>query len=58
LAARRYTRLKLADVARLTAGLKRARPFIVTADYRPGALIDRADLRARLRAPAQQLSLF
>ncbi|WP_114395596.1 putative DNA modification/repair radical SAM protein [Oleisolibacter albus] len=58
LAARRHTALRLDDVARLTAGLKRARPFLITADHRPLALTDRADLRARLLAPARQLSLF
>jgi putative DNA modification/repair radical SAM protein len=58
LAARRHTTLRLADVARLTGALKRARPFIVTADYRPTRVLDRADLRGRLIEPAEQLSLF
>jgi putative DNA modification/repair radical SAM protein len=58
LAARRHTSLRLADIARLTGALKRARPFIVTADYRPTRLLDRSDLRGRLVEPAQQLSLF
>jgi putative DNA modification/repair radical SAM protein len=58
LAARRHTTLRLADVARLTGALKRARPFIVTADHRPTRVLDRADLRGRLVQPAQQLSLF
>jgi predicted DNA-binding helix-hairpin-helix protein len=56
--ARRHTRLRLADVARLSGGLKRARPFLIAADHRPGAAIDRLDLRARLGAPAAQLGLF
>ena len=51
-------RLRLDDVARLTAGLKRARPFLIAADHRPVGLTDRADLRQRLAAPPQQLSLF
>jgi putative DNA modification/repair radical SAM protein len=55
-AARRHTRLRLADLARLTPGLKRARAFLVAADHVPGALIDRADLRQRI-APVQ-LGLF
>ena len=46
--ARRHTTLRLADIARLTAGLKRARPFLVTPDHRPVRLADRADLRQRL----------
>jgi predicted DNA-binding helix-hairpin-helix protein len=57
IAARRHTRLRLADVARLTASLRRAQAFIVAEDHRPAAL-DRADLRARLAPPARQLSLF
>ncbi|MEA1831306.1 putative DNA modification/repair radical SAM protein [Methylobacterium durans] len=56
--ARRHTSLRLDDVARLTSGLKRARPFLIAADYRPTALTDRLDLRARLVEPAAQLSLF
>jgi putative DNA modification/repair radical SAM protein len=56
--ARRHTRLRLDDVARLSAGLKRARPFLIGLDHRPVALTDRADLRARLVTPARQLGLF
>jgi putative DNA modification/repair radical SAM protein len=57
-AARKRTTLRLDDVARLTSGLKRARPFLIAADFRPTRLTDRLDLRARLVEPAQQLSLF
>ena len=56
--ARRHTSLRLDDVARLTSGLKRARPFLIAADYSPAGLTDRLDLRTRLAEPAQQLSLF
>ena len=57
--ARRHTRLRLEDVARLTSGLKRARPFLIAEDYHPsGGLTDRLDLRARLADPPKQLSLF
>ena len=55
--ARRIHALRLADLARLTGGLKRALPFIVAADHCPTRLLDRADLRAWL-APPTQLSLF
>jgi len=58
IASRRHSRLRLDDLARLTPGLKRARPFIVTDDHRPVRLLDRADLRQRLAPPAEQLSLF
>jgi putative DNA modification/repair radical SAM protein len=56
--ARRHTRLRLADIARLTSGLKRARPFIVAADHRPVHSLDRVDLRQRLAPPPEQMSLF
>ena len=56
--ARQRTTLRLADVARLTAGLKRARPFLVTPDWRPVRLTDRSDLRHRLVRTSQQTDLF
>jgi len=52
-----HTRLRLADVARLSPGIKRAMPFLIAADHSPARLTDRADLRARL-APPKQMSLF
>jgi putative DNA modification/repair radical SAM protein len=58
LAARRHMRLRLDDIARLTIGLKRLRPFLITLDHRPTRLIDRADLRQSLIAPPVQPSLF
>jgi putative DNA modification/repair radical SAM protein len=57
-AARRHTRLRLADVARLTGSLKRARAFLVAEDHTPGLSLDRLDLRARLVEPVRQMSLF
>jgi putative DNA modification/repair radical SAM protein len=56
--ARRRTTLRLGDVARLTTGLKRARPFLVTPDWRPVRLTDRADLRQRLVRASPQTDLF
>jgi putative DNA modification/repair radical SAM protein len=53
---RRYKRLALEDIKRLTGRLAKLKPFIVTDDWRPGALTDRLDLRDRL-APVQ-LDLF
>lgn len=58
IAARRHVRLKLADLARMSAGLKRVRPFVIAADHHPGQHLDRSDLRRRLAEPAEQLSLF
>ena len=56
--ARRHTRLRLDDVARLSGALRRARPFLAAQDYHPAGLTDRIDLRQRMVAPARQLSLF
>ena len=58
LVARRYHRLRLEDLARLAGSVRRPLPFIVTADHRPSALLDRAGLRATFTRPARQLSLF
>jgi putative DNA modification/repair radical SAM protein len=56
--ARKHTSLRLEDVARLTSGLKRAKPFLITADHRPKAKLDTLDLRERLIEKPEQLSLF
>lgn len=60
IAARRHRRLRLDDVGRLCQSIRKLRPFIVAADWRPTRLIDRADLKSALAAPqaATQLSLF
>jgi putative DNA modification/repair radical SAM protein len=57
-AARRHTTLRMDDLARLTNGLKRARPFLIAADHTPGASLDEARLRERLVEKPEQLSLF
>lgn len=57
LKARRYRRLRLADVQRMTASLKKVRPFIVAADWQPGRLLDSHALESLLSAPPQQGSL-
>ncbi len=56
-AARRHGKLRLKDVARLTASLARVRPFIVTPDWRPRHLLEDATLRQRLAPAPQQLAL-
>ncbi len=58
LASRRWRSITLADVARLTVSVAKVRPFIVTADWRPTLLTDRADLRALIAPREQQLDLF
>jgi predicted DNA-binding helix-hairpin-helix protein len=58
LATRRWRRLRLADVARLTASIAKVRPFLVAEDWRPVALADRADLRPLVAPKREQLELF
>jgi putative DNA modification/repair radical SAM protein len=58
IASRRHRRLRLDDIARLSGSVRRARPFIVTADHRPVRDLDRLDLRAMLAPRPEQLSLF
>lgn len=58
LSSRRFRTLRLDDVARLTVSIAKVRPFIVTADWRPTLITDRADLKALLTPRASQLDLF
>jgi putative DNA modification/repair radical SAM protein len=58
LTSRRWRKLTLADVGRLTVSVAKVRPFIVTSDWRPTLLTDRADLRALVAPKVQQLDLF
>ncbi|MET0271237.1 MAG: putative DNA modification/repair radical SAM protein [Sphingomonas sp.] len=58
LLARRWRQLRLEDIGRLTVSAAKVRPFIVTADWRPVALLDRVDLRTRIAPPAKQMELF
>ena len=58
IAARRHTRLTMADLSRLSPGLKRARPFLIAQDHTPGDLLDRLDLRQRRAPQPTQLDLF
>jgi putative DNA modification/repair radical SAM protein len=57
-ASRRWRRLTLDDVARLTVSIAKVRPFIVAENWRPTLLTDRADLKQRLRPKKEQLELF
>jgi predicted DNA-binding helix-hairpin-helix protein len=58
LRARRWRRLSLDDVARLTSSIAKLRPFVTTQDWRPTLLTDRADLLQSLRPHSEQLELF
>ena len=58
LMSRRWRRLHLADVARLTVSIAKLRPFIVTEDWRPVMLSDKADIRALVAPKVEQMELF
>jgi predicted DNA-binding helix-hairpin-helix protein len=58
LTTRRQRSLRYDDLGRMGASMKKAQPFIVAQGWSPGALTDRADLRARFAPPPEQLSLF
>ena len=58
IAARRWRRLRLDDVVRLTGSIAKVRPFIVADGWRPTLLADRTDLESRLKPRAKQLELF
>ncbi len=58
LATRRWRRLRLADVARLTVSIAKLRPFLIAEDWRPVALAEKADLRALVAPKREQLELF
>jgi putative DNA modification/repair radical SAM protein len=58
LSSRRWRRLRLDDVARLTLSIAKVRPFVCTVDWRPTLLTDRADLAQMLAPAKEQLELF
>ncbi|HYD38666.1 MAG TPA: putative DNA modification/repair radical SAM protein [Allosphingosinicella sp.] len=58
LKSRRWRRLRLDDVARLTASIAKVRPFICADGWRPTLLTDKADLGAWLKPKENQLELF
>lgn len=58
LAARRHTRLRLADLLRLRVPMKKVLPFIIAADHTPTLFgLDDDALRARFLPPPQQMEL-
>jgi putative DNA modification/repair radical SAM protein len=58
IAARRWRRLRLEDVARLTVSIAKVRPFIEAEGWRPTPLTERAELGEVLKPRAKQLELF
>jgi putative DNA modification/repair radical SAM protein len=56
---RRFTQIRLTDLARLRVPLAKVRCFVITADHTPSAyLLDSDTLRARFLPKPQQLELF
>ena len=53
ISARRFARLRLADLLRLRLAMKKLLPFIITADHHPQNSLDSEQLRARFVAPTQ-----
>ncbi len=58
IAARRLRRLRLEDVGRLSRSVAKLRAFLITADWRPTILGDRADPMPRSAIATPQLELF
>ncbi|MGY4399093.1 putative DNA modification/repair radical SAM protein [Sphingomonas sp. UYAg733] len=58
LTARRWRRLRLEDIGRLTVSITRMRPFLIAEDWSPGALTDQAGLKAVIAPKAKQMELF
>lgn len=59
IATRRHHAIRSEDLSRLGLVVKRARPFLITADrYAHSSLLDHQDLRSKLIEPPRQLSLF
>lgn len=56
--ARRFGRLRLADVERLCRSTRKMRPWIIAEDWHPGARLDSDMLRAQMARPAKQMDLF
>lgn len=58
IASRQWRRLRLEDVGRLTVSIAKLRPFLITEDWRPVALAERADLKPLVKPKREQLELF
>lgn len=58
LAIRRWRRLRIEDIARLTVSVAKVRPFLIAEDWRPATLSDRADLSPWVKPARKQMELF
>ncbi len=54
---RRYRTLTLDDLRKMRCVIKRAKPFIITGDYHPHRILDKADLISLFAPPKEQLAL-
>ena len=55
---RRFRRLRLEDIGRMVRSLAPVKPFIVTQDWRPGAVLDSERVRQIVAPKPKQLALF
>ena len=58
IASRRWRRISLDDVARLTVSVTKVRPFIIAEGWLPTLLADQADLKSLVKPKREQLELF
>lgn len=58
ISARRFARLRIDDLARMTASARKVLPFVTAPDWRPKADVDDERLKAHLRPAPKQLELF
>ena len=58
IATRKWRKLRLEDVGRLTVSIAKLRPFLIAEDWRPVALAERADLKPLVKPKTEQLELF
>ncbi len=58
IASRRWRRLRLEDIARLTVSVAKVRPFITCDGWAPVALTDRIDLKTVIAPKVEQMELF
>jgi putative DNA modification/repair radical SAM protein len=58
LASRRWRRLRLEDVARLTVSVAKVRPFICAEGWSPTLLTEKSDLAAWMKPKERQMELF
>ncbi|WP_174273856.1 putative DNA modification/repair radical SAM protein [Sphingomonas bacterium] len=58
LTSRKWRRLRLDDIGRLTVSIAKVRPFLIAADWTPARLDGAADLRRAIAPKVEQMELF